>query len=129
MKGYVIIPNSIAIDKRIDEYAVRLYLILVRRVGKNKYCWPTNEQLSIEMSCSQKTIDRKLSDLKDAGYIFTSTENKQGKTHRRIFIMRLDSTDQPPLDSTDHLNNKHINRALVSNAALSSASDKIINKL
>lgn len=124
MKGYVNIPNSLAVDERLSLYAVRLYLILVRRVGKKEYCWPTNVQLSNEMHCSQSSIKRAIKELKDTGYIFTHEENKNGKTTRRIFIERLVCTDPMGRVHSDPLNSKQLNRASVSEVALLSTSDE-----
>ena len=110
MKGYTILPNAVLLDKELDSNDKVLLGIIIMRIGKKKYCWPTNEQLGNQMNCSAKTIQRSVAKLTSKGYIFTKTTKTSGKSHRKIYVMAVDMDVHHSVDTEVHLNNKQLNR-------------------
>ena len=83
---YAIIPASVRYDSNISANAKLLFGEITALCNDKGYCWATNEYFADLYDTSNRTIQRWLTDLKDAGYICTEDES----TSRKIYIVTGD---------------------------------------
>ena len=104
-KGYyAIIPASVRYDTNISANAKLLYGEITALCNEKGYCWATNEYFADLYDTSNRTIQRWLTDLKNAGYIYTEDES----TSRKIRIVTDDKNVTPPVTEMSQGDDKNV---------------------
>lgn len=68
-KGWCLIPPSAFHDDRLTNTDKLLIGIIIPLVGQTGYCWAGNDYLGNQLSKSERSIQRAINSLKDAGYL------------------------------------------------------------
>lgn len=87
---YIAIPTHILSDLNLSPTAKLLYGVINAFQNKTGVCYATNERLAQEVAnCSERTISRCISELKDAGFIdiATSKDPQKKQPCRKIYLI------------------------------------------
>jgi len=68
-RRYAQVPDALAVDKRLTDTAVRVWVRLSRYAGKDGAAYPSRERLADDLGCSRAKIGRALSNLMATGWI------------------------------------------------------------
>ena len=74
-EGFFRLPNDV-FRIQLDAYEFKLYAYLVCRAGARGECWPSIPTMSEQLGMSKTTVQKKLKELEDRGFI--EIENKSG---------------------------------------------------
>lgn len=66
---FSVIPHAVLYNFDVSGDAKILYLIVMNLANDKGYCFASNQYLAERTRCSDRTVQRHLSELKDAGYI------------------------------------------------------------
>lgn len=102
---YIAIPTKIAFDKTLTTTAKLLYGEIAFLCVKEGFCWATNGYLARLFNVDNRTIQRALHDLKEKGYIFLNTYDKNVASCDKI-VPDLRQICLAPLDKNDIQKNK-----------------------
>jgi biotin operon repressor len=81
-----VVPMALVLDKNIEGNAIRTYLVIRGLTRLHGYCYATNAYIAESIGASESSIKRHIASLKDAGWLFVST-NKQGvHWQREIYL-------------------------------------------
>ncbi len=83
---YAIIPATVRYDKKIPANAKLLYGELTALCNEKGFCWATNSYFAKLYETSERTIQRWLNALKEAGYITISIQSEDESSVRHIYI-------------------------------------------
>ena len=84
---YCIIPWKLLTDKRISSTTKLLYGEVSALVGKDGYCWASNEHFANILGIKTATrISKLISELRDLNYIYVEID-RDGGNKRRIYIL------------------------------------------
>ena len=81
-KGWCLIPPSTFHDKRLSDFEKLLFGKIIPLVNQTGYCWASNAYLGNELDKSERSIQRGINSLREAGYVQVYQENN----YRRIRI-------------------------------------------
>jgi len=81
-KGYTLIPNYL-LELKISTTAKVLYALLLSYCWNKDFCFPGQEEAAKRLNITEKTIQRNLQELQEAGLIKV-TRRGQGKTNKYI---------------------------------------------
>ncbi len=96
---YAIIPADVRYDDRLPPNAKLLYGEIAALIGKDGYCYATNQYFAEIYSCTLKSISRLISALEEMNYIVTEIERDQfGKVKRRKIYLRVSVPEIHPVD-------------------------------
>jgi hypothetical protein len=87
---YIAIPQHIIADVNLSPTAKLLYGVIDSFQCKTGVCYATNERLAQELAgCSERTVSRCVSELKDAGLVSIVTEKDPQKKQkcRKIYLL------------------------------------------
>lgn len=74
--------DSIEHDASLSTGARHCALALAREMNLNgEHCFPSKMTLSVRMGCSERTVARKLNELKDAGWLSWQQRRRRGSVH------------------------------------------------
>ena len=96
---YAVIPADVRYDDRLPPNAKLLYGEISALIGKDGYCYATNQYFAEIYSCTVKSISRLISALEELNYIVTEIERDQfGKVKRRRVYLRVSVPEIHPVD-------------------------------
>lgn len=75
-KDFLIIPNDVAFDTKLSSSAKLLYAEIAYLCNIEGFCWASNGYLGRLFGIDNRTVQRLLRQLKDKGYIFFDTPDK-----------------------------------------------------
>lgn len=97
---YAIIPADVRYDDRIPANAKLLYGEISALIGKDGFCYASNQYFAEIYRCSDVTISRLISALEDAGYIKREVEKSStGKVSRRKLYLNVSISEIQPLNN------------------------------
>lgn len=95
-----VVPGEVLHDRDLTSAAKLLYLVLSSMVGRNGYCWPSNETLGEELAMSKRRVQELLANLQDRGYIRVSVRRSEqtNEVERRYIYcgMFVSQQTEPP---------------------------------
>src|ERR1019366_10265692 len=68
MRDFFRIPNAV-IDSGLNAFAISVYAVLARHVGRNETCWPSLSRIQKLTKLSRGTVIRAIDDLRLAGML------------------------------------------------------------
>ena len=68
MRDFFRIPNAV-IDSGLNAFAISVYAVLARHVGRNENCWPSLSRIQKLTKLSRHTVIRAIDDLRLAGML------------------------------------------------------------
>lgn len=83
--GWVKLSNSILFDLSLSPLSVRIYAVIVRYVGGNGSCWPSQATLASDLGVTVRTVKRAVAELVGVGAISVDRgrgDNQQANTYR-----------------------------------------------
>lgn len=83
---YAIIPAIIRYDETLQPNAKLLYGEITALCNTNGFCWAENEYFATLYQCSNETVSRWISALKNKGFIRVEIDRKKGNS-RRIYLL------------------------------------------
>lgn len=96
---YAVIPADVRYDDRLPPNAKLLYGEISALIGKDGYCYATNQYFAEIYSCTVKSISRLISALEELNYIVTEIERDQfGKVKRRRIYLKVSVPEIHPVD-------------------------------
>ncbi len=103
-QAYALAPMSVVLDPNLSPGAVRLYMYLDWRQGKNPDCWPSVETMARELNISDDTACRWRAELEQNGYLTTTHEDGKPNhysLHHRIerYIQAQEADESAPRKS------------------------------
>lgn len=100
---YAIIPADVRYDDQIPPNAKLLYGEISALIGKDGFCFATNQYFADIYGCTPVTIARLVGKLEQAGYIRRETErDKSGQVVRRKLYLSVSMPDVQPLNNFDN---------------------------
>lgn len=100
---YAIIPADVRYDDRIPANAKLLYGEISALIGKDGFCFASNQYFANIYGCTPVTIARLVSKLEEAGYIKRELERDQsGQVARRKLYLTVSMPDVQPLNNFDN---------------------------
>ena len=100
---YAIIPADVRYDDRIPANAKLLYGEISALVGKDGYCFATNQYFSDLYGMADETISRLISKLETAGHIKREMErDASGQIVNRKLFLSVSIPDTQPLDEKNN---------------------------
>ena len=110
---YAVIPADVRYDDRIPANAKLLYGEISALIGKDGFCFATNQYFADIYGCTPVTVARLVSKLEEAGYIKRELEkDKSGQVARRKLYLTVSLPDVQPLNNFDNTPNKIVGRVL-----------------
>ena len=67
-EGFFKLPNDVFRIK-LDPYAFKVYAYLISCAGSKGECWPSIPTMSEQLGMSKTTVQKKLKELEDRGFI------------------------------------------------------------
>ena len=77
-EGFFRLPNDV-FRIQLDAYEFKLYAYLVCRAGTKGECWPSIPTMSEQLGMSKTTVQKKLKELEDRGFIKKINDSGLGK--------------------------------------------------
>lgn len=77
-EGFFKLPNDV-FRIQLDAYEFKLYAYLVCRAGVKGECWPSIPTMSEQLGMSKTTVQKKLKELEDRGFIKKINDSGLGK--------------------------------------------------
>lgn len=100
---YAVIPADVRYDDRIPANAKLLYGEISALIGKDGFCYASNQYFAEVYRCSEVTISRLISALEDVGYIKRVVEkNDAGQVVRRKLFLNVSAQQEQPLNNFDN---------------------------
>lgn len=99
---YAIIPADVRYDGGIPPNAKLLYGEISALIGKDGFCFASNQYFADIYGSTPKSIQRLITKLEDAGYIMRELEkDKSGKVSRRKIYLSVSVPRIQPVDNFD----------------------------
>ena len=96
---YAVIPADVRYDDRIPANAKLLYGEISALIGKDGFCFASNQYFADIYGCTCKSISRLISALEKNGYITLELEkDKTGQVVRRKLYLRVSVPEIQPVD-------------------------------
>lgn len=130
---YAVIPADVRYDDRLPPNAKLLYGEISALIGKDGYCYATNQYFAEIYSCTPISIARLISQLCEAGYVQRELEKDQsGKVVRRRLYLSVSVPEIQPLNNIDNTPyqsckggiNKNVKETNTSNTNIKDAPEK-----
>lgn len=100
---YAVIPADVRYDDRIPANAKLLYGEISALIGKDGFCFATNQYFADIYGCTPVTVARLVSKLEEAGYIKRELEkDKSGQVARRKLYLTVSLPYVQPLNNFDN---------------------------
>lgn len=100
---YAIIPADVRYDDSIPANAKLLYGEISALIGKDGFCFATNQYFADIYGCTPVTIARLIGKLEEAGYVRREQErDKSGQVVRRKLYLSVSVADVQPLNNFDN---------------------------
>jgi hypothetical protein len=96
--NYIIIPDPVLIDERLNIHAKILYGHVFRLTQSKGFCWATNAALAELMARDERSVQRWLKELLSCGYITQVLAGWQ----RKIFCSDIKDLGDPPFVERKH---------------------------
>lgn len=86
---YAIVPSEIRYDNNLSDSEKLLYAEITALTNSHGYCWSTNAYFAKLYGVTERTISRRINNLKEKGYIDVELvrDKKSDKTLRKIKIV------------------------------------------
>ena len=92
--NFTIVDNEILERDELDTYEKLTYIIMCKFAGQKDECFPSRKTLAKYVGCSVKTIDRKISNLVDKGFIKKiKRKTEKGDYTSNIYIIQGVATE------------------------------------
>lgn len=96
---YAVIPADVRYDDQIPANAKLLYGEISALIGKDGFCFATNQYFSDLYQVREETIARLITKLEKAGYIIRDLErDNTGQVTRRKLYLNVSAPEEHPLD-------------------------------
>ena len=126
---YAIIPADVRYDDRIPPNAKLLYGEISALIGKDGFCFATNQYFADIYGCTQVTIARLVGKLEQAGYIRREQErDKTGQVVRRKLYLSVSMSDVQPLNNFDNTPQQNCGDGINKNDKYTNTSITVNNK-
>lgn len=100
---YAVIPADVRYDESIPPNAKLLYGEISALIGKDGFCFASNQYFAEIYGCTPVTVARLVSKLEEAGYIKRELEkDKSGQVTRRKLYLSVSMPDVHPLNNFDN---------------------------
>jgi len=96
---FVMIPTSIVRDTTLTVFAKAVYAVLASYASRETAeCWPSVYRLSVDSCCSERTVQKGIAELVEAGLIIRERRTEQGSNEPKSNLYRVLGTagDAPP---------------------------------
>jgi len=100
-----VVPGEVLHDRELTSAAKLLYLVLSSMAGRDGYCWPSNETLSVELDLSKRRVRELLARLQERGYIRVDVRRSEetNEVERRYIYCGLFVGEKAPAPSGGEL--------------------------
>jgi DNA-binding transcriptional ArsR family regulator len=117
---YAVITADVLYDRKLSPIQKLLVAMISNSSNEEGYCWATNSYFSEALGCNQRTIQRHIEELEEAGYVDRSViRDGDGVVTQRVLIVKEnrpffvtpppDRNDTPPPVKNVMYNNKEYN--------------------
>lgn len=126
---YAVIPADVRYDDRIPANAKLLYGEISALIGKDGFCFATNQYFADIYGCTPVTVARLVSKLEEAGYVKRELEkDKSGQVTRRKLYLTVSLPDVQPLNNFDNTPQQNCGEGINKNVKDTNTSNTNIEK-